>query len=220
MRNVNNPYRLSDQTIQQINRAAMKRKNKAKAKMLLNFDELNVLKQVDSMYSDINKTARNKYKELWAARFLEVTDDLIEEGFLKKEPKEDEIDELVEMHLAGLLEKPNETTNYTYSHEIKRKRDKAKEAILSVPTKAQKQLLLDKHNRYLAVMMDWYADFTSQDAEISAYKEAGIERVQRHEQNDDRVCAVCKAADGEIYKIDSIPPLPHVACRRYFTHIQ
>lgn len=185
--------------------------------MILNFDELNVLKQVDSMYSDIDKIARKKYKELWEARFLEVTDYLIAEGFLKKKPKEDEIDELLEMHLAGLLEKPNETTHYTYSHEINRKRDKAKEAILSVPTKTQKQLLLDKHLRYMVTMLDWYADFTSQDAEISAYKEAGVKRVQRHEHDDDKVCAVCRAADGEIYDIDNIPPLPHLACRRWFS---
>lgn len=183
--------------------------------MLLDFDELNVMRQVDSLYSDVNKQALKAYRELWAARFLEVMLMLVAEGIVSKKP--DEINELLEMHMASLLDEPNETTHYTFSHEILRKRDKAKEAILSVPTKTQKQLLLDKHLRYLVTMLDWYADFTSQDAEISAYKKAGVKRVKRHEQDDDKVCAVCRAADGEIYDIDNIPPLPHLACRRWFT---
>lgn len=188
--------------------------------MVLDFDELNVMKQVDALYSDINKFARKTYKELWESRFIEVILYLIAEGFIKKQPDENTIEDLLEMHMAGLLDEPHEVTHYTFSHEILRKRDKAKEAILSVPTKTQKQLMLDRHVNYVLQQMRWYSDFTSQDAEISAYKEAGIEKVQRHEQNDDRVCAVCKAADGEIYKIDSIPLLPHPACRRWFTPIK
>lgn len=188
--------------------------------MVLNFDELNVLQQVDSMYSDIDKQVRKKLKKLWVDRFLEMMAYLVAESFIKAIPDEDEIDELAELHMYDLLDKPNEVTHYTYAHEVLRKRDKAKEAILSVPTKAQKQLILDKHLRYYLQQAAWYGDFTSQDAEISSYKEAGIQRVQRHEQNDDRVCDVCKAADKKIYEVDKIPPLPHPACRRYFTPVK
>ena len=217
---MNKPYQLADKTIKAINRTALRRKNQAKSNLLLNFDELNVLKQVDALYSDINKQIRKKYKELWIARFEEVIALLIADGFIRKKPDDDEIEELLEMHMAGLLEKPNEVTHYTWAHEVLRKRDKAKEAILSVPTKAQKQIELDKHIRYLLAMAAWYTDFTSQDAEISAYEEAKVQRVQRHEQDDERVCAVCRAADGKIYYVDKIPPLPHPACRRWFTAIK
>lgn len=187
--------------------------------MLLNFDELNVMKQVDSMYSDIDKQVRKKLKELWLARFMEVIALLIADGFISKAPDEDVIEDLLEMHLAGLLKEPNDVTHYIYAHEVLRKRDRAKEAILSVPTKAQKQITLDKHLRYLLQQVQWYADFTSQDAEEVAYEEANVKRVQRHEMKDDRVCAVCRAADGEIYDVDKIPPLPHPACRRWFTAV-
>ena len=187
--------------------------------MLLNFDELNVMQQVDSMYADIDKQTRKKLEELWRLRFFEVCEYLKRNGILKKIPNEDIIDELLDLHLAGLLGDPNEVTHYIYEHEVTRKRDRAKEAIQSVPTKAQKQIELDKHLRYLLQQIRWYADFTSQDAEITAYEEADVEKVQRHEMNDDRVCPVCKAADGEIYEIDQIPPLPHPACRRWFTPV-
>ena len=214
------PYKLADTCRAQINKLALRREKQAKSKMVLNFDELNVLKQVDNMYSDIDKQVRKKLKELWIDRFLEMMAFLLAEKYIKKIPDDDEIDELAEMHLAGLLDEPNEVTHYTYAHEILRKRDKAKEAILSVPTKAQKQLILDKHLRYYLQQTAWYVDFTSQDAEIASYDEAKVKRVQRHEQKDDRVCAVCKAADGEIYDVDKIPELPHPACRRFFTPIK
>lgn len=188
--------------------------------MVLNFDELNVLKQVDNMYSDIDKQVRKKLKELWIDRFLEMMAYLLAESFIKAIPDEDEIDELAELHMYDLLDKPNEVTHYTYAHEVLRKRDKAKEAILSVPTKAQKQLMLDKHLRYYLQQTVWYGDFTSQDAEITSYDEAKVDRVQRHEQKDERVCAVCKAADGEIYDVDKIPPLPHLACRLWYTPVK
>lgn len=213
-------YKLADVQRAQINKIVLRREKQAKAKMVLDFDEMNVMKQVDSMYADIDKQVRKKLKELWVDRFLEMMAFLLAEKYIKRIPDDDEIDELAEMHLAGLLDEPNEVTHYTYAHEVLRKRDKAKEAVLSVPTKAQKQLILDKHLRYVLQQIAWYIDFTSQDAEIASYGEAKVKRVQRHEQKDDRVCAVCKAADGEIYDVDKIPELPHPACRRFFTPVK
>lgn len=183
----------------------------------MGFDELNVMQQVDSLYADLDSQTRKKLKELWGARFLEVFLTLIADGFATEKPTDETISELLEMHLAGLLDEPNDVTHYEYVAEVLRKRDRAKEAILSVPTKAQKQLMMDKHLRYWTQMQNWYVDMTSQDAEITAMKEAGVERVQRHEQDDDKVCAVCRAADGTIYDIDKIPPMTHLNCRRWFT---
>lgn len=205
------PYQLADKSRKQLNQAALKREKQAKAKLLLDFDELNVLRQIDALYSDLDKQTRRKLEELWLFRFREVC---------KKKPDEGFLDELLDMHLAGILDEPNETTHYTYSLEVLRKRDRAKEAILSVPTKAQKQLMLDKHMSYFLQMAAWYIDFTSQDAEISALSEDGVKRVRRHEQKDAHVCAICKAADGTVYEIDKIPPLPHLNCRRYFTPVK
>lgn len=206
-------YRLADKAISQLNKAALRRADKAKQRPIaLGFDELNVLNQTDALYADLDSQTRRKLTELFIARYIEMMLWLKE-----KEPDEDTVDELAELHIAGLLDEPNEATHYAYSAEVLRKRDRAKEAIISVPTKAQKQLMIDKHVRYFQQMAAWYVDFTSQDAEITALKDAGIERVQRHEHDDEKTCSVCKAADGEIYDIDKIPPVPHPRCRRWFT---
>lgn len=201
------PYRLADQTIKRLNRLALRALDETKHRLtVLKFDELNVFREVDALYQTLDENNRKQFKKLFIERYLEVYDD-----------DEDTIDELAEMFFAGLLSEPNENTHYAYDAEVLRKRDRAKEAIASVPTKTQKQLELDKALRQWSQMTAWYVDFTSQGAEIQALKDSGVKRVQRHEMEDGKTCSVCKALDGEIYDIDKIPTLPHLRCRRWFT---
>ena len=167
------------------------------------------------MYDGMDTDNRTKFKELWAARYIEMLLYLLAKETLL--PSEDAIDEMAEMHITKLLSEPNEVTHYTYDTEVYRKRDRAKEAINAVAGKVLKQIEMDKHLRYWNRQTVWYTDLASQDAEVQAFKDAGIDRVQRHEMDDDKVCETCKKADGEVYDVDKIPPLPHPGCRRWFT---
>lgn len=168
------------------------------------------MRYVVRLYEQIDETFKQRCKDLYYLRYWEVRHWLGTE-------EEDEIDELFEMYFAGLLSEPNQVLHYAYDSEILRKRDRAIEAVQSVPTKAQKQIELDKNVRYALQMLGWYLDFVSQDAELQAFEDEGVEEVQRHEMNDSKTCRVCRDADGEIYPIDDIPPLPHPRCRRWFT---
>ena len=190
-----------------------KRLDKAKRKLnLLDFDELNVLQETETLYAGIEEDCKTAFRALYIARYEELW------MYLKdKKPDEDMLDDLVDMYLAGLFDEPHPVTHYAFDTETIRKRDKAKEAIISVPTKLQKQIELDKSVRYMVQQYGWYTDFVSQDAEIQAYKDAGVKKLKRHEMNDDRVCATCRAANGKIYEINKIPPLDHLRCRRWFT---
>lgn len=170
------------------------------------------MQYVERLYEEIDQTFRKRCRELYYLRYWEIRHWLGTE-------EEDEIDELFEMYFAGLLGEPNPVLHYTYETEILRKRDRAKEAIGSVPTKAQKQIELDKNIGYVLQMLGWYLDFVSQDAEIQAMEDEGVQEVQRHEMNDSKTCRECRDADGEIYPIDDIPKLPHPRCRRFFTRV-
>lgn len=182
--------------------------------LLSGFDELNVIQQVETLYANLDGANRKKFKELWMARYIEM---LLYLDLLSVLPTDDTIDALVEMRLANLLEEPNAVTNYAYDAEVYRKRDRAKEAVNSVAGNVLKQVQMDKHLKYWSAMTGYYADLVSQDAEIQALKDSGVERVIRHEVEDAKTCRVCEDADGEIYDIDKIPPLPHLHCRRWFT---
>lgn len=210
------PYRLADRATKQLNRQVVSAKDTTKRRLLVaGFDELNVINQVDSLYSTLDRNNRAKMKELFIARYIEMLLYLLATSAVM--PSEDIIDEMAELYITKLLDEPNESTHYTYSTEVLRKRDRAKEAIIATPTKTLKQLELDKHIRFWSQMAGWYVDFASQDAEIQAFKDAGIERVVRHEKDDAKTCATCRRLDGRVYDIDKIPPLTHLHCRRWFT---
>lgn len=197
-------------------RKAVQRNKRAKKRLLLaDFDELNVISEMDSMYDGLDTDNRTKFKELWAARYLEMM------LFLKRKPipPDDTIDELAEMYLAGLLSEPNEVTHYTYDTEVYRKRDRAKEAINAVNGKVLKQIEMDKHLRYWNRQTVFYTDIVSDDANIAALKDAGVKRVEWVTQKDEKVCEICRGRNGKVYPIDKLPVKPHPSCRCYFRRV-
>lgn len=211
------PYEIADRAIAQLNKQAVALVNKTKRRLIVDgFDELNVLRQVDKLYKTLDSNNRKRFKEVFVLAYTEMY--LYVDGkksLLKSE--EDEIDELAEQYIAGLLDEPNEVTKYTYSAEVIRKRERAKEAVNAVIARAAKQVQLDKALRMWSQMTAWYTDFVWEGATILAMKALGIKKVVRHERDDDKVCQVCRKADGEVYNIDKVPSKPHLHCRRWFT---
>lgn len=199
--------------LKNLNRRILRRFEQTRKKLnVLGFDDLNVMSETDVLYKGILSYCREEFAEIYRGRYIEIC-----LWLKRKRPREDFLDELVDMYLAGLLDDPNAVTHYAFESELMRKRDRAKESIMSVPTKMQKQLELQKANRFVAQQVGFYVDITSQDAELQALKDAGVEKVQRHEMDDGKVCEICKQEDGAVYDIDDIPPIPHLRCRRWFT---
>ncbi len=176
------------------------------------------MQEVDSLYDGMDADNRGQYRKLFAERYLEVLlylRDLIKRRV--KIPEDDEIDELAEMYIAGILSEPNDITHYSYDAEVYRKRDRAKEAVNAVNGRVMKQIEMDKAVRMWSRMTAWYADIASDSANVKAMEDAGVKRVQWHTQEDGRVCADCRKRDGKIYPIDKIPVKPHPSCRCYLT---
>ena len=180
----------------------------------MDFDEVNVLKESIKLYERLYSDCKKEWRDLYADRYIEMW------LYLKgKKPDEDELDELVEMEMSRLLYEAHPVTKYIFDAEVLRKRDRMFEDIQASPTKAQKQLAMEKGKRFWAQMTTWYTDFTSQDAEIDALENAGVKKVKRHEMNDDKVCSTCRELDGKIYAIDKVPHIAHVRCRAWYTPI-
>lgn len=200
-------------TIARINKTLIRIKEHTKQKLsLTGYDELNVIRQVQEAYDLIDKTFRSMLNGLFVARSKEVY-----EWIANGKEIDDTVDELAELHIIGLLEDLNPVTHYSYATELLRKRDRAIEAINSSATKAEKGSEFDKAIRFLSQMFGWYTDFTEEDATITTMEKAGVERVVRHEIDDEKTCAECRSENGRTYAINKIPPLPHPRCRRWFT---
>lgn len=205
------PYQKADAVQAALIRKARKRLDDEKRRLnILGFDELNVLRETDAMYDGLLKDAQEQYRSLYIERYLEVL-----EWLRKPKPQDDFLTELVELWLIGFFEEPNANTNYAFESEFIRKRDRAKEAVNSVPTKAQKQLQLEKAVRIALQQDSWYTDMASQAAELQAYKDAGVKRVRWQIYGDDRVCEKCENMNGNVYDIDKVPKRPHLKCRCY-----
>ena len=177
------------------------------------------MKEIDALYKWIANVNLKKIKELYRTRYLDVYLALTGRESIPHD-MEDEIDELVELQISGLLSTPSDVTHYTYDSELERKRDRAKEAILSVPTSAQKQIEIDKHVKYILQQTAFYADLAEDGAAVQAFKACGVKRVRWHTQEDEKVCVDCEEKDGAIYPIDDIPTKPHPRCRCYLTPVK
>ena len=219
--NIPDPYLLSDETIKKLNKKAVLRASKAKRKLTIaNFDELNVIKTVEELYRDLLEDAKTEFCNLYLERYIELlrwftSTRNVRDAFGKINVDYDDfVDQYVELAVFDIIDDPNWSTHYIYSMENVRKRDRLIEAIESVNGKTAKQAEIDKGIRIYSQMNTWYSDFVSQEAEIQLYKDAGVKRVKRIEKKDSRVCDVCKQADGEVYRIDKVPPIPHLNCRR------
>ena len=178
---------------------------------------MNVISEMDSMYDGMDTDNRTKFKELWSARYIEMLLYLLVKETLM--PSVDTIDEMAEMHITKLMSEPNEVTHYTYDTEVYRKRDRAKEAINAVAGKVLKQIEMDKHLRYWNRQTVWYTDLASDDATVTALKDAGAKHVEWVTQKDEKVCGICRGRNGEIYPIDKLPVKPHPNCRCYFRRV-
>ena len=170
------------------------------------------MQEMDGLYAGLYSDAVKEFRDLYCVRYLEVL-----RWLGKEEPDEDFLDELVDMWLAGFLNEPSEVVQYAFQPELIRKRDRAKEAVDSVPTKTEKQIVMDKNVKYVIHQDAYFTDIASQEAEIQALKDAGVKWVQRHEMNDEKTCTPCREADGRVYRIENAPAPEHPRCRLWFT---
>lgn len=233
------PYKIADMAIRQINRKIIQLYSQVEDRLnSVDFDEVNVVSEFYELYKDIDEFVKRKLKELYELRYDEIIEYLIFIGFFDEDENINdtvdlvellvfkdvsvigsEVKEKAEIYVDELLEEPNPLTHYAYNTEILRKRDKAVEAVNSVKGKGNKREEISKHKRYISSQIIFYVDITSQRAELQAYIDAGVEKVQRHEMDDEKTCKECFDADGKIYVIDNIPPIPHLHCRRWFTPV-
>ena len=197
-------FKKSDAVIRDMNKRNIRAFDRLKT---LKFDELNVLRSVTKVYDDAVRIAKLRYQQLAYDAYLAA---LIEAGVRDKRAKKEAEEELWDLFVLDLLEETNETTLYSFDHEIDRKRDRLIEALAVAHNKSEE---IEKALRYLSAQLAQYADEVVVAATIKGYEDAGIKRVKWVTMEDNRVCAVCEERDGRIYDIDKVPDRAHWNCR-------
>lgn len=197
-----NTYELSDKTSKLLNRKSVRRFEAARRKLaLLSFDELNVIKTVKTLYSDLAADNKKAFTDLAI---------MVYEDAAGRE-LDDEEDELMALWLMSeVLDKPNPVTGYIYTNEVERKRDRATESINASPKKRQEfQKALRLWSRQTAA----YCDIVTDEATLKAFRDTGVKKVKWVTERDEKVCSTCGPRDGKVYDIDKVPVKPHLGCR-------
>lgn len=249
------PYKLADKAIYQLNKLAVQRFSK-----ITYFDEFNVIQEVKTLYQRLDTDNRKKFLELYIAKYREVREDILEEllemelaGLLDEDTerlldwlfgeyietakkiilsseseKQSELEQMIpevpeeeaKKRVDKILSEPNNVTHYAYEAEVPRKRDRLTEAVNSTIGVANKKSELKKGLKYWSRMTGWYTDIVSDDANVAAMEDSGVEYVMWNTQDDEKVCKVCRDRDQKIYPIHDIPTKPHPNCRCYMTRVR
>jgi hypothetical protein len=190
------------------------------AALRASWDELNVLSistQVDKLYDDLDRFLRGRYMEIARRAYQDAWGEVIS-------PANASSSDLDPFFLVWLLDRYDPKTEYQYSKEWTRKRDRLKESMISVGlasdavhianTQRARQALkraLDVLERQVQQM----ADTATEEARNRAFEDAGITRLRWRTQEDSRVCATCRDRNNRAYDADALPP-KHWNCRCYY----
>ena len=184
------------------------------------WDSLNVISvtaEVDKLYSTLNEFLIGRYIEIARKVYRDAWDEI----FPGEEPERD----LDYLFVAKVLDGYDPKMEYQYSKEWIRKRDRLKEAMMSVAqssdavrvanTQRARQALKRARDLLERQVLEM-ADTMTDDARNEAFRDAGIDRVRWNTQQDSKVCRVCRERDGEVYELDRLPA-KHPYCRCYYT---
>lgn len=179
----------------------------------LDFDEINlptVKDQVSDLYVRIDKVVRSEYRKVLKASYEDT------ERELKTRPAMFASAAFMLAILRGF----NGTSQFVYTHEWTRKRDRLVESLMSCSGQQEMRRALKRALDLMANQVRQYADIMTNEGRMEAFRVAGVARVMWNAENDSKTCHTCRDRDGEVYDIDDVPDLPaHWHCRCYLTAV-
>lgn len=198
-----------------------------KSRLTLDFDHINqpvrtIQTESKRVYKQLEERNFKAFLDLgylvYIEAFQEAAPNTVEAEISQKAKKA-----ISEKWLDRLQSEYSPVTKYVYTREIERKRARFFEAIVA---DAEAKLRRDMEADYRAAENAWIRQTrqamidTEDRAAITAYKDAGVERVRWISQEDARVCEECARLDGLVFPIDRVPDKPHYNCRCYIKPVK
>lgn len=181
-------YKYADKEVAKLNRYFIQEFLKFQT---IKVDEANILRSAKLMYERLDKKTRKSFVRIAKNKYDDIT---IEEALF-------------------LLSEYDPVTRYVYEHEVERKRSRLAESYIASGGDSKE---VKKALRLWSNMVRQYSISIADKALILAYKKAGVKSVKWITEEDEVRCSECAARHNKIYKIDKIPPKPHLNCRCYF----
>lgn len=174
----------------------------------IGFDRLNVLEtrlRVNAMYKRMDGVIRREYRKIARKAYREACEEANyrTDGFDETE------------FVNGVLRAYDSVSDFVYTREWTRKRDRLFESIIATERGNQEMRKnLKRGLDVLANQVRQYADNITAKARILAFKRAGADVLVWITEKDERVCSVCAPRDEQFYPIELLPDYPaHWHCR-------
>ena len=198
-------YTEADKAIKAMNRENLKVFNRLKTR-LMKADELHIIREVTDAYDTALRMAERELLRIAKLAYKRAMD---ETGKRKRNPIDRD-------WLLDYLEETEPVMLYRFIPEWERKKARLIEALAVAPNRGQE---INKALKALTRQIGWFAISAVDAATVKAYKDAGVDEVRWNSEHDNRVCDHCWNMNGNIYRIDEIPPKPHPGCRCWLTPI-
>ena len=176
---------------------------------LASFDGLNVIvvrERVTQLFDRIDGYVRNQLLEMAREAYRDAEEELHVEPERAQEP--------TLAYLTVLLANVGRVTEYSYSREWVRKRDRLVESLMVAEGSQATRAALQKALTVLARQVGQTAIDVTDEGRMKLFRDAGIEWVMWITQHDERVCKVCRERDQMRYPIGEVPS-KHWRCRCY-----
>ena len=176
----------------------------------IGFEELNVLetrRRVNAMYKRMDGVIRREYRKIARKAYREACDDANyrTDGFDEAE------------FVEGVLRAYDSVSDFVYTREWIRKRDRLFESIIATERGNQEMRRnLKRGLDVLANQVRQYADNITAQARLLAFKRAGADVLVWITEDDEKVCSVCRPRHEQFYPIEMLPDWPahwHCRCR-------
>jgi len=186
------------------------------------WDELNVISvttQVNRLYGELDTYLRGRYLRIARKAYRDAWGEVVHGREPDHEPDE--------VFVGRMMDRYDPKTEYQYSREWERKRDRLKEAMLAagfasdavrMANTQKAREVLKRALRLLERQVQEMADSTTDEARTQAFEDAGIEEVRWNTQQDNKVCLECAARDGLVYPVRNVPG-KHPRCRCFLTAV-
>lgn len=182
----------------------------------LGFDELNVMgvrRSVFEMYKRMDANIRRQYMIIARKAYRDA---LLSAMLVAPTPVPAEDDFDYHNFVVSMLRAYDPLSDFVYTHEWLRKRDRLFESIVATQRGNQEMRKnLKRGMDVLANQIRQYADNITVGARLKAFKDAGVKYVRWVAEMDDRTCKTCWDNDGKVYRLDeAINLIPkHWRCR-------
>ena len=175
----------------------------------IGFEEMNVLetrRRVNAMYKRMNAVILREYRKIARRAYRDACD---EAGYWTALN--------AEAFVAGVLRAYDPVSDFVYTREWLRKRDRLFESIIATERGNQEMRKnLKRGLDVLANQVRQYADNITAKARLLAFKRAGIDAGVWVTADDEKVCSVCEPRNEHVYPLELLPEWPahwHCRCR-------